>query len=223
VASEISIALLSGGFALAGGLGGVLLSGWLSRRSDDRKVAAADARRWLEDRRHVYAAYLGLAESMLQEIDRVALFLSYDGEEPFDEDDEALVRDGLADYWVRWDEEVQPALGEVQLIAEPAVADLADRVSGALMELTAVPETRGPFTAHYPMWFQTQDLLHVLRNAMRKELGLASVDLAVRPHAEDWPWLPGRPPRESYVQHHDAGESAEPAGRGHPSRGEDGE
>lgn len=141
---------------------------------------------------------------MLKEIDGVAVLLSYDGAEPISDGDEQLVRDGLFEYFVRWDDELQPALGEVELLASPHVADLADRVSGALMELTATVEMRQPFTEHYPTWFQTQDLLEVLRNAMRVELGLSPMakDRSAGRRSADWPWLPDRPPRQSYVQNH---------------------
>jgi hypothetical protein len=86
-------------------------------------------------------------------------------------------------------------------MASPAVADLADRVSGALMDLTSNIELRGSFEERYPAWFQTQGLIQVLLNAMREEPGLPLVD-ADSLRDLSWPWLAGRPPRESYVQHH---------------------
>jgi hypothetical protein len=62
---EILLALLSGGFALAGGVA----PGARSARSGDRdRRAAEDERRWQSDRRTVYALYLGLASAMLGEI-----------------------------------------------------------------------------------------------------------------------------------------------------------
>lgn len=195
VTPELTTALLTGFFALAGALGGVLLRDWVSRRADERRIAAEDARRWLGERRHIYAAYLGLAES-LNEIDRVALLTFDNGSDPLDEEEK---RDLLFDYFQRWEEEVQPSLGEVQLIATSAVTDLADRVSGTLMELTANIEARGSFDDHYPAWFQARDLLQVLRNAMREELGLSPVEIQF-PRSRSWPWLPDRPPRESYIQ-----------------------
>lgn len=200
---QTTIALLSGGFALIGGLGGVLVSGSISRHADERRLKAEDDRRWLTDRRTTYAAYLGLAESMLRELDGVAVFLSYDGAAPIAADDEQLLADGLLNYMMRWDDELQPALGDVELLASPEVTDLADRVSGALMELTATVELRRPFTDHYPMWFQAQDLLEVLKNAMRAELGLPPMTEGKRTlgrRANDWPWLPDRPSRASYIQ-----------------------
>jgi hypothetical protein len=85
---------------------------------------------------------------MLQEIDGLAVFLSYDGTQPMSDDDEGIVSEGLFEYQVRWDEEVQPALGEVQLMATSEVVDLADRVSGVLMELTVTVEQRAVFQDH---------------------------------------------------------------------------
>ena len=203
MASDLTVAILTGSFALAGVIGGVLLSGRISRRTDERRVESEDERRWLMERRQIYGAFLGLAESMLQEIDGLAVFLSSDGSQPLSEDDEALVSEGLFEYQLKWNEDLQPALGEVQLMATSPVVDLADRVSGALMELTATVELRGAFQDHYPMWFQARDLLQVLRNSMRAELGLAEVDVA-SPRSPEWPWLPDRPARASYLQQHPA-------------------
>lgn len=199
--SDLTVALVAGSFVLAGGIAGVLLSGWISRGADERRVASEDERRWLVERRQIYGVFLGLAESMLQEIDGLAVFLSSDGGQALSEDDEVLVREGLLEYHLRWDEDLQPALGEVQLMATSPVVDLADRVSGALMELTATVELRNAFDDHYPMWFQARDLLQVLRNSMRAELGLAEIDVT-SPRSSDWPWLPDRPERASYVQQH---------------------
>jgi hypothetical protein len=201
VDQQTTVALLSGGFALAGGLGGVVLSGSLARRADDRRWRAEDQRRWLADRRTTYANFLGLASSMLREIDGIGVFLT-DGDKPIPDDDEQLIANRLFEYWVRWDDELQPALGEVELLASPEVADLADRMSGALMELTAPIELRQASDDFYPLEFQAQDLLDVLRNAMRTELGLSAVSREghLGRRDDEWPWLPDRPPRESYVQ-----------------------
>lgn len=199
--SDAAVAVLTGAFALGGGLGGVLLSNVLAKRARRTDLQAADDRRWLVDRRTVYAHFLGLSEAMLREIDGLAVFLSYDGTEPMRAADEELVAGGLLEYFGQWDEELQPALGEVQLLATPSVADLADRMSGALMELTAVVELRRPFSEHYPVYFQARDLLEVLRDAMRTELGVTAMGTTSRV-SDDWPWLPDRPSRQSYVQDH---------------------
>ncbi|MFZ1577891.1 MAG: hypothetical protein WAT47_06025 [Nostocoides sp.] len=137
------VALMAGGIALAGTLAGVSLSTWFARRSEAERLREQDARRWLSDRRTSYATFLVLAESMLREIDGVAVFLSYDGRKGVPEEDEELRKDGLTTYFMRWDDELQPALVDVQLLAGAQVADLADRVTGALMEITAVIETEG--------------------------------------------------------------------------------
>lgn len=136
MAVELVAPILTGAFALAVSIGGVLLSNRLGRQNDERRLAAEDARRWLGDRRRVYVTFLTLAESMLREIDGIGCFLSYDGSQPIDAEDDALIQEGFLDYVARWEEELQPALLEVQLMASPAVADLADRMSGALLEVT---------------------------------------------------------------------------------------
>lgn len=139
---------------------------------------------------------------MLREIDSAAVFLPGHGEDESPEDDEVR-RERLYDYIHQWETELQAALGEVELLATPSVVDLADRVSTALIEVTAPVELRSQFNDYYPMWFQTRDLVEVLRNAMRTELGLEpmSVDerLAER-RASDYPWLEDRPPRDTYVR-----------------------
>lgn len=201
---EASVALIAGGFALAGGFGGAALTAWFSRAAARSRTRTEDERRWLMERRHAYAGFLALAESMLREIDDVAVLLSYDGDEPASDDDEEMLGDGLLDYFAKWDEVLQPALGEVQLLASPTVAGLADRVSGALLEITGEVESRGAFTAYYPAWFQAPDLVQVLRNDMRRELGLEPMlpEAHEFPRVGGWPWLPDRPPRDSYVQVH---------------------
>ncbi|MEU5903594.1 hypothetical protein [Micromonospora sp. NPDC047527] len=200
---ELMPSLLTGAFALGGGLGGVLLTGWITRRNETRRLAAEDSRRWLVDRRHAYAAYLTLVQSMLREIDETAVFLSYDGTEEVSEEYESFIDEGLMDYWQRWEEVLQPALLEVELMANPLVADLADRTSAALMEITAVVEMRGRFTDYYPGWFQARDMFEVLRNAMRVEIGLPASGIRdFRARDDSWPWLPNRPSRESYIQVH---------------------
>lgn len=198
---QSSTALVTGGFTIAGGVAVAILSALLGRSGEKRKVKVDDDRRWLMDRRTVYAKYLGLAEVMLREIDGIAAFLSYDGKDKITPEDEAMLAEGLSDYFAKWEESLQPLLGEVQLLAVGEVADLADRVSGALMDVTWRIEKRAAFTAYYPAWFQAQDLLHVLRDAMRTELGLPALgEITAGPRGDDWPWLASRPPYESYVQ-----------------------
>lgn len=209
-------ALTAGGFALSGTLAGVSLSTWFARRAEADRLREEDARRWLSDRRTTYAVFLVLAESMLREIDGVAVFLSYDGTKAIPAEDEALRSDGLTTYLMRWDDELQPALVDVQLLAGAKVADLADRAAGALMELTAVIETKGAFTEFHPQWFKARDLLGVLRNAMRRELGLLDAVDAELPRSGDWPWLSERPTEEEYIRR----QTAIP-GRHHLTEGEE--
>lgn len=192
--------------AVAGAAVGALLAWLLARAADKRRLDAEDKRRWLADRRSVYASYLGLAGAMLQEIDSFAIFLSGEGSE----EQEEWIKEGLLDYLYKWETELQRALGEVQLLASPDVVDLAERVSGALMDITAPVELRQAFDDYYPGWFQTQDLVSVLLNAMRGELGLLPAALGPSRRDENWPWLDNRPARESYVQ-------------SHPSRSDDGD
>ena len=169
----------------------------------DAQGQVEDSRRWLLDRRAVYAKYLALAEVMLREIDGVATFLSYDGDSEISDEDDDIISEGLTEYFITWNDSLQPLLGEIQLLATNHVADLADRVSGAMMEITWRVEKRHAFTSYYPAWFQAQDLLHVLRDAMRAELGLPVLSsLTAGPREDDWPWLNSRPSYESYIQQH---------------------
>lgn len=182
-----------------------MLSGWVVRRNDQRKLASEDARRWLNDRRQIYARYLVLVESMHREVDRVAMFLSYDGRKPITGEDAELLKEGIYEYYHRWDDELQPLLLEVQLMATPSVADLADRMSGALLEIAPEAPIGHPpptFIEYYPGWFQAQDLLSMLRDAMREELGMPEkLSSTESRKASGWPWLESRPSRKSYVQH----------------------
>ena len=130
----------------------------------------------------------------------MACFLSYEGTEPISDEDEALIAEDLAEFYERWDTELQPALGDVQLLASAPVADLADRTCGALLELTGVVEHRGAFVDFYPQWFRAQDLLGVLRNAMRRELGLADEISTRLPRESLGPWLPDCPSEQDYIR-----------------------
>jgi len=81
----------TGGFTIGGGLAVAIVSALLARSSEMRKVKVEDSRRWLLDRRAVYAKYLALAEVMLREIDGVAAFLSYDGESEISDKDDDII------------------------------------------------------------------------------------------------------------------------------------
>lgn len=198
--SDSQVALVAGAFALVG----VLLGGAVNSFTAWRQRVAEDKRRWLADRKTLYARYLGLVASMLQEIDSVAVFMRYDdaGTSKPDPKDLAMIDEGVFEFQQRWDSEIQPALGEVQLLASARVADLADRASGALLALTVYVNMTETFTAYYPTWFQALDLSKVLRNEMRIELGLEQLADDSFPRDSDWPWLADRPPAESYVQNH---------------------
>jgi hypothetical protein len=201
---ETATALMAGGFALTGGLGGVLLAAFLNRGAESRRLGVEDARRWLTDRRVAYARFLTVCTSMHNEIDGSAIFLPSHGREVSPEEDELRV-ERLHDYFERWDTDLRAALGDVQLLASSVVVDLADRVSAALIEITSPVELRWDFDEYYPAWVQAGDLIDVLRNAMRAELGLDDLPSREQTRARseaDYPWLPERPSRESYVQGH---------------------
>ena len=200
MSQEVIPIVIAGTFGVIGTIVGVAMTTWLGRSGDRRRLAAEDARRWLANRRETYSAFLALASSMLREIDNVACFLSYEGTETVSSDDETFIAEGLAEVFERWDTELQPALGDVQLLASAQVADLADRTCGALLEVTGVVEHRGVFVDFYPQWFRAQDLLGVLRNAMRRELGLVDEIQTALPREPLWPWLPDRPSEEDYIR-----------------------
>ena len=193
---------VSGAIGVGGSVVGILLSDRTGRANERRRLSAEDERRWLQERRVSYAGYLELCLDMLRELDGIGVMPSYDGSEPIDDDGEEIIRDGLVEYFHRWETKLQAALADVQLIASPRVADLADRVSAGLAEATGPIEHREPFTSYYPVWFQTRDLVGVLRNAMRDEIGVQPGPKAGLPGDPDWPWLPDPPSRESYVQDH---------------------
>jgi hypothetical protein len=192
----VDAALVTGIAGFFGGAGGAvgarLIGGFIDNRSHDRSIRDEDARRWQHDRRVAYAAYLALANVMLREIDGVASPLPYSDEsEPISASDDASVVEGLLGYFSKWDDELQPALGEVQLLASPEVADMADRVSGALMEITAPVEQRLSFTDYHPDWLRAKELVVALTNVMRRELGLpeGAVEAFPARRDPDWPWL----------------------------------
>lgn len=209
---QILTPILTGSFTLAAGAMGAVLAGSFAHRGEKRRQQAEVNRQWVIDRRAVYANYLALAEVMHREIDSIASFLPYDGKVKIKPEDDGFISEGLTDYFTSWEDELQPLLGELQLVASNNVANLADRVSGALMELTIFLERRQAFTSYYPVWFQAQDLIHVLRNEMRIELGLPSHGDSVRVE-HNWPWLPSRPSAEYYIQDHSGQSDSEGTSR----------
>lgn len=196
--SSLATSILTGLFALAGGLGGVLLSNYLTHRSEKSRLAIDDARQLLTDRRQVYAMYLGLVTSMLQEIDRIALYLPNEDRQ-LSAKHESKIAEGVIQYHERWGDQLQPSLTEVRLVATPRVAELAGRLSAALLTLGTLIDSRAPFEDYYPRYFQTRDMLQVVGNAMRTELGQPDA-VENLDQQGDWPWLPDRPSRESYIR-----------------------
>lgn len=192
MSTQVITPLLTGAFGLAGVLGGVLLTSHLTRHADERRMSSEDERRWLIDRRSVYAEYLGIIFSMLREMDGLTCFLPNADEEEISEENEAYLKDNLLEYYMDWDDKLQPALEEIQLLAEPKVAELADRTSFALMELGGFVESRQPYSSVHPYLNQTRRLIDIIRNAMRAELGLVD-PVNTFPMPQDWPWLPDEP------------------------------
>ncbi len=189
MASTVVPSILTGVFGLSGVLGGVLLTSHFTQRASQQRVSSEDERRWIADRRHVYAAYLGLIASMLKEIEGGICFLSYDGTEPIPDEHESHLKEFVFESYMRWDDELQPAVGEVQLLAEPMVAELADRTSWAIMELIGFADAREIFASFTPYLNQTRSLIDKTRNAMRRELGLTE-PITTFPMPKEWPWLP---------------------------------
>jgi hypothetical protein len=151
---------------------------------------------------------------MLREVDRIGVFLRYDDDKPpLSAKDDQMIRDDLSDYLTKWDDELQPRLGEVQLLASPEVADLADRVAGALMDIMSSIELRRTFGEYFPDWFRTQDLVVIMRNAMRVELGLPVGATDAYPARRDpiWPWLTERPRPEDHNYGMNGDEQRHPA------------
>jgi hypothetical protein len=122
VTRDILLVLISGGLALGGIVIGHLLTARTSRAAEIDRREAEDARRWRSDRRAIYAKYLGLASVMLRDIDGIGC-LPYDGSQSLSAEDDEAIRELLFEYIVDWNEDLQPALGEVQLLASPEVAD----------------------------------------------------------------------------------------------------
>jgi len=180
----------------------------LSRSGDRRRLAAEDQRRWLNDRRTLYARYLGMVERLERDADSIGCFLPHDGDAPpmDDDDDERLVREMSQEWMERRDMELQPLLSEVELLATPKVADLAARAAHAVLAAVPQPQHLGPgrsritptaYSDHWPTQQMANGIRELLRNEMRAELGLDPVsNQAPGDHA--WPWLPDQP---SYEDH----------------------
>lgn len=193
-------AILVGLIGVIGSLGGVALSTFLGARAERRRLAESDARRWIENRQRGYAQYLVLVQAMLRDIDGAASFLPYDDMKSASIEDDELRKELLFEYHVRWDDELQPLLADLSLVAGKQVGELADRVSGALMEISSTVEVGGFFVDFYPQYFRARDLVGLLRNAMRSELGI-NEDLDLEsPRGSDWPWPPELPDEIEYIR-----------------------
>jgi hypothetical protein len=179
----------------------------LSRSGDRRRLAAEDERRWLNDRRALYARFLGLVERLERDADSIACFLPHDEDAPaMEDDDERLVREMSQEWMERWDTELQPLLSEMELLATPRVADMAARAAHGVLTAVPQPQYLGPgesritpavYSDHWPTQQMATGLRELLRNEMRAELGLDPVSNQ-SPDDRNWPWLAGQP---SYADH----------------------
>jgi hypothetical protein len=118
----LTASVLTGAFALGGSLSGVLVTAYLKRRAERERIAVEDRRRWVAEWRHAYAGYLGIARSISDDLVEAAKEL--------DLHTDKLVK--------KWHIKLQPALGEVMLIATPEVVELAARLADGLLYLIAV-------------------------------------------------------------------------------------
>jgi hypothetical protein len=186
----LTASVLTGAFALGGSLSGVLITAHLTRRSQQERLAIEDHRRWVAEWRHTYAGYIGITRSIFDDLIAAGNCLL-----PEFKEDQANELDLRADKLVaRWHTELQPALGEMMLIATPDVAELAARLGDGLLYLIAVLiENKNSST--FDSWTgKCGQLLEVLINKMRSEMGLPGaikselIDESVEKKGE-WPWL----------------------------------
>lgn len=197
---QLMTAVMAGVIGVGGSLCGVLLSTFLGSRAERQRLAEADARRWLEDRRRVYADFLLLSQSMLKQIEFPGLNLPYDDTKSENRDEKAVRIDLVYEYFGRWEDELQPVLAELMLVSGAGVADMASRVSDALMELGGFIEVGGYYVDFYPKKQRTDDLIGLLRNTMRGDLGnREDIDSRVTRDA-GWPWPSSIPDEVEYVR-----------------------
>lgn len=182
------VQIVTGLFGLGGVVGGVLLTSFLSRRSDQRRMSAEDDRRWLTDRRHAYAAYLAVVVKLLKEFDFVMTYLHATRGTPEPNVNDKVLANASAEFRKVLGRELQPALGEVQLLAKKNVAELADRVMWALLELAGLISGGHLYDQVKEYRDKANQLLDVLRNAMREELGVPG-PVRTFPMPKSWPWL----------------------------------
>jgi len=188
--------------AVASALLGIWLGHMLKTREDVQRLQAEDERRWMAERKVAYSAFLQEAHAMAREIEWLALNLPYDPSKPGDGDLNVVAED-LPTYYGRWDEKTQEVLTNLQLVSGARVGELAQRVVDALLEVATPVETRGYFTEYYPLMLALDDLIQVLHNAMREELGMPDpIDWEGRRADDHWPWLEDRPPISTFRQGH---------------------
>lgn len=191
VNTELLTPLLTGCFALVGGLGGVLLSNHLTTRAEEKRTANEDARRWLADRRLAYAKFLALVLPLYKDISGAMVFLPSAEGDTIPADNAVILSEATSEFYARWDEQLQPALEDVQLLSGQRVAELADRTSWALMEIAGMLDSRQTSDFTFEADKQTRHLMQETRNAMRAELGMKD-PVTTYPMPKDWPWLPSK-------------------------------
>jgi hypothetical protein len=179
----------------------------LSRAGDRRRLAAEDERHWLNDRRTLYARYLGLVERLERDADSIACFLPHDEDAPaIKDDDERVVREMFQEWMECWDTELQPMLSEMELLATPKVADVAARAAHGILAAVPQPQHLGPddsritpavYSDHWPTQQMAKGLRELLRNEMGVELGLDPVSDQA-PDDRNWPWLGDQPSFEDH-------------------------
>lgn len=197
---QLMTAVVAGLVGVGGSLCGVLLSTFLGSKAERRRLAEADSRRWLEDRRSVYAEFLLLAQSMSKQIEYTGLNLPYDESKSEDGDEKSVRVHQVYEYYGRWEDELQPILTELMLVGGASVAETASRVSDALMELGGFVEVGGYYVDYYPKKQRTDDLIGLLRNTMRGDLGNHE-EIDFRPIEDTaWPWPPSIPDEVEYIR-----------------------
>ena len=95
------------------------------------------------------------------------------------------IKDDIDERFVGWFELVD-LLGEIQLLASPEVAELAEQVASDVLELSLalVPAMQ---LDHNPILRRTAMRVAQLRNAMRRELGVAGTLVS---SISQWPGSP---------------------------------
>ncbi|MCZ2810233.1 hypothetical protein O2W15_02175 [Modestobacter sp. VKM Ac-2979] len=183
--ADLAPPLVTGVFALAGASAGALLSGLVSRASDKRRVKAEDDRRWLADRRLIYSTFLGVIESMLNDLERVSHLLGGESKQLAEEDKQALEAANDA-YERRWANDLRPAFGQLRLIASLPVVELAERLAGFGGHVggVQVPFFEGGMVQEYlRRMLRTRDVVSELLAEMRSELGLPPTE-----KRRSWAW-----------------------------------